>query len=253
MEYKSLDQIGREIVEAGNNNFIYENDSKKRAKVLKELEILYPIVEEKNQPMAIYIDDFGLPIINPTKPKSLEKVALICDNYVSFTLLSSLIKKAVKDIDIDTSKTHFSKVLDFFNKSVIKDGKVETMNSLLQEVENSRSFYIDYYENYMLEKPQRKSINNLKIDFIELRSLLKGYKNALENGSYFAFILDKQGPISNGTTLAINYLMGARSNLDYSVSVGTEENGWNHYRIGDGQPIEAMHDYKVISLQKRRL
>ena len=249
MEYKSLNQIGSEIVESCNNNFIYENNFLKRAELLKELETLYPILAGKDRPMAIYVDDFRLPIIDAKSQKSLEKVELISDNYISFTILSNLIRKTIKDID--ESKISFNEILDFFNKSVLVKGKVETMDSLLEVVEDSRSFYSNYYENYMLDKYQSKSIEDLKIDFIELRFILKEYKKFIRNNSYFTFILDKHGPMPMGETIAINYMIGARSNLDYSISVGTEDNGWDNYRIGDGQPIEAMHDYEVISLKKR--
>jgi hypothetical protein len=239
--YNNEDYYKKDIINQGRHQFIYAYDGKKRTNFLKEIEKENPVVENENKPMAVYIQDYGLKEIEYDRNRidnSLLK--LLATEYFNFSTLSSVIQSCIDNNIYD------EKIINKFNDSY--ELEIKKIDDLLKLLNESKDFYKEYYEAYLETYKMLYSIDDIKIPFVEPTIFLKGLKDALNNNSYFAFLIDNNKKISGLSTRVINYYVGRRMTDTISMKIATEPDKWETYVDINGDFTQPSHDFGDIEL-----
>ena len=77
----------KQIMEENRHQFIYGYNTEGRHVFLKDLERTYPILADSNAPVAIYMEDFSLPLSKPTNETiNSGTVRLIANEFLDFSI-----------------------------------------------------------------------------------------------------------------------------------------------------------------------
>ena len=249
-KYEKESFLKKEIIEQSRHIFVYGYLNEKRTQFAKELEEENPIQMDSENPFAIYLEDFALKKEDYDK-KSLDqnKIQLISNEYLHFSIGHKLVQKTIEDVGIEEISKRLTKLLDRMNRySKSKSHpNMETVRDLEKVLEESKTFYRTYFKKY-IHQEQTPDINEVAIPFILLESFVEEWKKALNNSSHLCILIDKKEPIEIGSTRAVNFLVGGRINKDISMKVITSPEDWDSYRDQNGQVIEYIHDYGIVEL-----
>lgn len=224
---------------------------KKRKSFFNELDRMFPVTIDYAYPMAIYLEEFGLPKISmPNGELDKDKINILSKEYLSFVIAHSILFKSKENVDVDLLNKRIVRLLNKLNKYNINSGypKISSLDELIEVLEQSKEFYKEYYIDYMRTGEWGKSINNIALPFLELESFISDYKKVLNNESYFGIIVDKNHDVSLSSIKAVNLLIGSRINKNISMKVVVEPNKWHLYVDTNGQYIESIHDYEIVEL-----
>ena len=229
----------KEIIEQSRHQFIYGLDGDSRTNFLKEIEKDYPVVMDSESPMAVYIEDYGLPTIECNNEVDNNHLKIVCTEFFSFSVLSSIMKK-YKENNNDSKNDD---IIDYFDDLDIND-----LEELIKIFDESKEFYKKYYEEYLRNGASTHNINEIRLPFIELTDCLERLKEAINSTSYFALLIDNKKEISIPSTQVINLYVGSRINNVISMKIATEPNKWNTYLDSNGQYVQSLHDYGDVQL-----
>jgi len=247
-KYKNLGYLKNEILGQSRHHFIYGYNNEERKSFLEELNREFPIKIDSTSPMAVYVDEIGLPRITDSDSElDTNKIDRLSQEYLSFSIAYNILLKSKENVDVDLLNSRIQKLLNTINKysknSEYPD--ITNLEDLISVLIESKEFYKTYYENY-LNNRKLKSIDEIVLPFLHLESFVSEYKKALNNNSHFGIIIDKKDDIILSSTKAINLLVGSRINRDISMKVVVEPGKWDCYIDYNGQYIEAIHDYGII-------
>ena len=248
-KYNNEDYLKKEIMEQSRHLFIYGYNNEHRSEFLKGLESEYPLLIDSNRPVALYFDSLGIPKIESNlDDKDRYLINASSREYLSFTIATKILEKSM-EFDREILNKRLARLIGILNRNK-NDGhaEIKTALDLLKEIKTSRDFYYENYISYIKGIIEKISINDITIPFLQLKTFVRLYKEAMNINSYFGIIYDKKTPLSISSTQAINYLIGGRINGDISVKVATEPNDWETYWDTNGQLVEAVHDYGTIEL-----
>lgn len=248
-KYKNEDYLKKEIMEQSRHLFVYGYNTDYRSQFLQSLEKDYPIQVDSGSPIALYFDTFGMPKIDfNKKDKNQYLIEAMSREYLHFTIVSKILERTI-ELDKTILDSRLSRLISLTNISKNKGyPEIETIEDLLREVKKSRDFYYQSYINYVKGLIENVSINDISVPFMQLEMFASQYKETMNIDSYFGIILDKKRPLAISSVQAINNLIGGRINKDISIKVVTEPDDWGTYKDGNGQFIEALHDYGDVEL-----
>lgn len=250
-KYQNEEYLKNKIMEQNRHQFIYGYQNNTREAFLKRLSDEYPIKMNENSPMAIYLNEIGLPaIVKCNNLVDRDKINTISNEYLYFTIAINIIKKSLTTININDLNDKFKRIISFINTHSLnsKYSQIKDIEELLYLFELSQDFYFKYYIRYMTLGKENGSIYDIAIPFLQLDAFISQYKKSLNNNSYFSLIMEKTRPISIASTQSINYLIGGRINKDISMKIATEPDDWPTYYDQSGQLIENVHDYSIVEL-----
>lgn len=251
VKYNHEEYLKHEIMEQSRHQFIYGYDDIQRKWFLESIANCYPVVLDKEFPMAIYVTDFGLPKILAFNDRlDKNKIDLICIEFLYFSIASDILLKAKVANDVGMLNERIKKLIEVLNKcSINKDyPPIEDIDDLIKVLIQSKKFYKKYYMEYYGKGIETASINEIALPFMQFDMFIRYLKNAINNDSYFAIIIDKQKDIALSSTKAINGLVGSRINKDISIKIAVEPDKWDSYIDSNGQLIECVHDYGTVEL-----
>ena len=249
--YKNEDYLKQEIMNQSRHLFIYGYNSVQRKQFLKSMSQEYPIILDQTSPMAIYLDEYGLPKIQPSNGElNKNKIDLISSEFLYFSIIENILLKLKENNDLDILNERIKKLIETLNiYSMNRDfSQITDLDDLIRILTQSKEFYKKCYIEYYGNGQETLSINDIPLPFIQFDIFVKQLKEALKNDSYFAIIIDKQRDISITSIYSINSLIGGRINKDVSMKIVTEPDKWDSYRDSNGQLIECVHDYGTIEL-----
>lgn len=229
--------------------FVYGDRSLERTSFLKSLEEDYPIKSNEDSPIAIYLEEFGLPNL-PNQNPSIDKIRIktIGREFFNASLTYKIVDSLIKKGDLSDEQT------SYFLKNISRvnlpgaDARIESLEELSKMLQETKDFYQRYYQEYVKENPQLPNFNEVRMPFIELNGTVVYLKKALKNDSYLGIIIDHNGPISLTSTQVINGIVTRRINKDISMKVVTEPDKWISFYDQSGELAEATHDYGVVEL-----
>lgn len=229
--------------------FVYGEKSQERTSFLKGLEDDYPIKCNEDSPMAIYLDDFGLPSL-PNQNPNIDKIRIktIGREFFNASLTYKIVNRLMKKDDLSSEQ------ISYFLKNVSRinlpgsDERIASLEELTKLLKETKDFYQTYYHEYVKENPSLPNFNEIKMPFIELNGTIIYLKKALKNDSYFGIIIDHNEPISLTSTQVINGIVTRRINKDISMKIVTEPDKWLSFYDQSGELAEATHDYGVVEL-----
>lgn len=243
------DCVKKQIMEQSRHHFIYGYDGREREEFLRSLEDEYPIKINENSPMAIYMNDFSLPIIEGNIQNGDDlKLSTIGREYLNFVIFSNIIDSIIKQDKLNLLENRIDWFLERISRICLVREKILSFDELVELLKESKDFYTMYYSDYLMGKDIFLNINDLKIPSLEINSVTRVVKNLLNNQSYFGIIIDKQNDIPLILMKSINSLVSRRVNSDISMKVACDPEKWDVYYGFGGVLIENIHDYGVIEL-----
>lgn len=250
-KYKNEEYLRYEIMKQSRHQFIYGYNNSNRKLFLQELDKEFTINVDCNLPMAIYLNEFGLPKIDIDNSKlNIDKIDILSREYLSFTVAHAILSKSRENIDVDLLNSKLKKLFVILNKysKNSKYNDITNLDELITVFEQSKEFYKMCYTDYAMNGKVEKSIDEITLPFLQLELFVSQYKKALNNNSYFGIIVDKHQDIALSSTKAINCLVSSRINKDISMKIVVEPDKWDLYTDFSGQYIEPIHDYGVVEL-----
>lgn len=239
-----MDIKKNEIIGQSRHQFIYGYDGEQRTKLLKEIEEENPIVINGNSPMAVYISDYGLPqMVYDKKKVDNGLITIVSTGYFTFSVLSHIIEAYSDNVKSDEKNDAILKLMNQYynlNLSGIED--------LKKVFNDSKTFYKNYYTDYLKNGSTSYSIEDVQLPFVDLLMFLSQFKKIINNDSYFAFLIDNNKEISIPSTKVINYYVGSRINDTISVKIATDADKWKSYLDCNGEFIQSCHDYGYVQL-----
>lgn len=243
-----MEQYKKMIMENSWHQFIYGYNIEQRHQFLKDLEQNYPVQVEGNVPMAIYLEEYGLPKID-LNLNEMERIQIsgVSREYLNFLIAHRVLTRSIECLGIRELGKRMTELLSFANRCLINGKTISLQNitDLLIALEQSIDMYSKGYLHY---NEHSFKINEVAIPFIQIESFIRRVKQGLNNDSYFGIIIDKRHDISAFSTKAINGLVGSRITTDLSMKVALEPGEWDTYSYSDGQVVQDPHDYSTVQL-----
>lgn len=249
-KYKNEEYLKHTIMDQSRHLFLYGYDGNKRKQFLEDMASTYPIILDRESPMAIYVTEFALPKI-PAFNSEFDKykIDLVSREFLYFSIVSDILLKTMETNDLTNFNDRISNLIVTLNKFLNKDySPMRNLDDLIKVLIESKEFYKKYYMEYYGKGNENLSINDIALPFMQLDMVIGKLKNALNNNSYFGIILDKQNDIALSSTKAINDLVGSRINKNISMKIATEPDKWTSFVDSNGQLVERIHDYGVVEL-----
>ena len=250
-KYENQEYLKQEIMGQSRHQFIYGYSNDKRKKIFQELVSDFPIRVDSNLPIAIYLNEFGLPKVSDDNSELVfDKTDILSREYLSFSIVHSILLKTKENNDDNLLNSRIGKLLRIINNYYITPGytQISDLDELINVLEESKEFYREYYDNYVKCGFNNKSIDDIRLPFLQLELFISQYKRALDISSYFGVIVDKCDDIALSSIKAINSLVGSRINKDISMKIAVEPGMWDSYVETNGNFIEAIHDYGIVEL-----
>ncbi len=239
----------KQIMEENRHQFIYGYNTEGRHRFLKDLERAYPILTDSASPVAIYMEDFSLPLSKPINENiNSGTVRLIANEFLDFSISESIIRRILEQGKLNTSMSKINDLLERINrlyghKQHTQARSLEELKSILEE---SRKMYSNYYVEYLQGDQSWFDPDSLKIPFINAVDLATKTKKALNIDSYYGLIfeIDKRMPLASYQ--AINGYITRRCNTDLSIKIATSPAAWPTFYDLNGALAENIHDYGVV-------
>ena len=242
-KYENENYKKGEIINQSRHQFIYGYDGEKRTSFLKDLEKENKIKTDLNTSMAIYIEDYGLPVIDYDKRKrDSGLIKIVSAEYFNFSVLSEIIENYLENSSGEKDENVNKMIKRFYNIDI---KKTEEILSLFKD---SKEFYKNYYEDYLKNGETSYKVDDLKIPFIDLYSYLDQLKKAINNDSYFALLIDNKKDVSLSSIKTINFYIGGRINDTISMKIATEPDKWKTYLTSNDEYVQSVHDYGDVEL-----
>ena len=249
-KYKNEEYLIEEIMGQSRHLFVYGYDNEQRKQFLEKMTALYPVVFDRDFPMAIYVSEIGLPNISICNDKVDNiKISIISRQFLFFSILHDILLKALLTNDKEVLNDRIKELIDVLNKYSVNlnHSPIKDLEDLIETLTQSKEFYKKYYIDY-LEKGIEGSLNDITLPFIEFEMFIRLLKSLIKNNSYFGIIIDKQNDIAISSCQAINSLVGGRINGDISMKIVTSPDDWRVFRDFNGSFIESIHDYGTVEL-----
>ena len=239
----------KQIMEENRHQFIYSYNTEGRHRFLKDLERTYPILTDSTAPVAIYMEDFYLPLSKPTNEDiNSGTVRLIADQFLDFSISENIIRRILEQEKINTSMSRINNLLERINRlyGSKKHQEARSLEELKSILEESRKMYSNYYVEYLQGDQSWFNPNSLRIPFINAVDVARKTKEALNITSYYGLIFEADKKMPLVSHQAINGFVTRRCNGDLSIKVATNPASWPTFYDLNGTLAENIHDYGTI-------
>ena len=249
--YKNEEYLKQQIMCQNRHQFIFGYNNDVRRNFTEKLDREFPIKVDSNDPIGIYIRDFGLPKIDfDCTVLDNSRIDIVSIEYLTFTIFYNLLLKSIEDVGEDLLNVRIQKIFTMLNKYSINSGhtNIGNLQDLINIVEESKEFYRMYYIDYLTNGFIERTPDELALPFLHLESFVSKYKQVLNINSHFDIIIEKCEDTAISSIKAVNNLVGARINKDISMKIIVEPGMWDCYIASNNEHIDAVHDYGFIEL-----
>lgn len=227
------------------HQFIYGANNDERIRTFKQLAEEFQVTMEDNVPMAVFLEEYGLPNIESIDMSM--QTSVICREFLTSSILFSILREIQEKANIEAKNKHVQDLIKLFN--YIKSPSTLSINSLddlVNMLANAKDSWLRIYAN--LAKGRMLALEDVPYIHIEIEHIIIKLKQALQNESYFALLINHDTDISLISQQAVNTLINARINKDLSIKIAASPEKWGTYRDLNGQFIEYVHDYDIVEL-----
>lgn len=235
--------LKRQIMES-RHQILYGENNEARLNILKELESEYPIVMDRNAPMAIYLEDYGLPKIENASLDA-DRMSHISWGYLICSFLLNIANKILEQGSLEG--VSLQNVMRLLNYTKPKNyPTITNLEDIVAALSCTKTGWLETY--YGLSEGKEPSLDKIPFFYIGIEHILMYLKEALRNESHFVMLINHTKDITLASQQAINGLIGARINKDLGVKLAMMPGEWQTYRDARGQLIEYVHDYGIVEL-----
>lgn len=238
------------IVEYAWHQFLYGYKGIERTEFLQSMPEHYPVKLDNTEAVAIYLDDYSLPIVeNPVKCDEVQ-ATMIAREYFSTVLVDAIVEQTIRQVEIDKLNENMKTFINAVNRIMISPGskKIEDISEFSKVIKDVKKFYSDEYVRLLQTGTFQGDINSLRIWFIELNFFANYYKKALNMKSHFSVIIDCKKTGANISQRAVNGIITRRCTGDISMKVACEPEDWKTFVDLNGMLAEYVHDYNFVEL-----
>lgn len=232
------------------HEFLYGYNNEDRKIFLNEMVEDYPIKIDNDQPAAVYINDFMLPVVSTDVVPERFRLEAVAREYLSFTLVNAIVEQSIKQVELEKLNNKMNAFIERVNRLFVSNSSfcIDSISSLRDALITSKDFYKEQYMKLMKNGCFDGDITSLPISFMDICSFARYYKKAIGMNKHFSVILDYDGTGAVVSQQAVNGLVTSRITGDYSVKVVCQPEEWKTFYDFGGQFAEAVHDYSVVEL-----
>ena len=234
--------IDRVIWESRHKFVYYDYETKD---LFTDLGYSYPVSIDCENPIVVYLIDWGLPKVDTKLKLDKDIIQLFHDRYYELLIFLEIINTITDNIDNDELNKRLGRLFKLCSsigkREDIKDIKV--LRSLLID---SKNIYKDAYIEYM-ETGKCDFYDRVPIPFIMMDNLVELVKKSIGLKKYFSILVDLPDNVSRYNCMAINNYIASRCNGYLSINVMLDKyDKWNCYYASNGQFIQDVHDYTEV-------
>lgn len=238
--------LKKEIMEQSRHHMIYGYDTPSRSDFINFLESSYPVVSDRDEPIAIKMVDYDLPKIEMVDFVDKFRVQQISREYFNLSMMKNIIKRIIDDGVLDGER--LEKFLNQLSSITSDDSSYSSLDDFYKDLNDSLLFYLDGYKKMFSDSAFSLDFRNVKVPFVMPGMIVPKVKKMLNNGSYFGIIIDKHDDLSLNAVRMVNGYLSKRINSDISMKVFCEPDKWPTYYDMTGMLVEATHDYGVVEI-----
>jgi len=216
----------------------------------KEIISKYSAKTESEEPIAIYVNDEGLPKIDKNIGLDKYLIKSFHERYYGLLIFLSIINNLINNIDRDVLNLRFGRL--FRLCSISGDRKITDVIELRDILEKCMNRYKKEYINYIETGVLGNFYNELEIPFVLIDTIVPCVKKSIGLKKYFSLLLDIDSDLSIFNQMAINDYIASRCTGYLSVNVLLDKYDWKYYYSNNGQFIQDVHDYSEIDLRKNK-
>ena len=253
----SDDKLKEKIVNVKGNRFIYGYDNGNRTEFLKSIEEAN-LITEKDTPIVIYSDSWGLPPIDSEIEERDSAVSSLLHRYYLISHIEGKILEKAMNLSMDVLNKKLAGLIEEVSRYP-RLKEVKTIEDLLRVVKDLNVGCIENYTEFGEGRPNRNfddRINSTQFSILQrLEQFLTCYRSCMQMKSKFIFLFDKTSEVSFRSTKMINSLFygslfssnGYKTPEGLFVNVGVEPGNWATNESYGGTLIED-HDYTPVDL-----
>lgn len=244
-----MEKFAKFLMEEDRHQFIFGYDTSERNEFCKNLEQKYPILLDDDKPMAVFLEEFGLPKFELSDRHDKNLISTLSREYFSFLIVYNILIKSINSIGFKELDKRVSLIVSIYNKRFRNTGfsDIRNLEDLRIAFYNSIEFYLKSYNNYVTNL-EGVNIENVAIPFVFYDLFIRFFKEVLNKKSYFGIIINNDHDVSFSSISVINDFIASRINDNISMKIVTEPDKWKSYIGTSGTFVENVHDYGTVEL-----
>lgn len=238
------------IVEYAWHQFLYGYKGMERTEFLQSMVSRYPVKLYNNEAVAIYLDDYSLPIVENPKKCDEYQVIAIAREYLNVVLVDAIVDQTIRQVELDKLNEKMKTFIDAVNRVLIGPGfeKIKDISEFSKVLKDVKKFYSEEYVKLLQTGTFQGDITSLRFCFIDLNFFANYYKRALNMKNHFSMIVDCKKTGATISQQAINGVVTRRCTGDISMKIACEPEEWKTFGDLNGTLAEYIHDYNVVTL-----
>lgn len=235
------------------HEFLYGYNTEERTNFLRAMEEHYPITYEKNAPMAIYLEPYGISVCERDKELLDREKSLMLGitsreylkNLIAYNIISHIENNSIVMGQIE------NEMLDFLNSYQFdRKEKVSSVQNYLKELREILSICQENYSSILLNGTAHPQMYDFPSDFFNIEQFGKAIKKILNNNGQFNIIVDHHKQITLKSANAIMSIVNSRCAGTICMKVATDLENWPTYHDLNGCFVENIHDYSIVELDE---
>ncbi len=238
------------IVNHAWHQFLYGYNGEERKKILEGMASSYPVKIDSDDPFAIYIDDFSLPMVESSYDVDVFQKKTIAREYFSVVLVDRIIEETISRVELDLLNERMTSFIDAVNRLMISSGhdNVKNIVEFSQVLKDAKKFYSNEYVKMIMSGKFQGDISSLRLGFLDLNFFYRYYKKAIGLNNHISVIIDQQKVGATISQQAVNGIVNMRCAGELAMCVACNPEEWKTYYDLNGQMIEYIHDYSAVEL-----
>ena len=249
---RDKDFLKKQIIGEKRHQFIYSYDDENRESFLNSIKEDYKISPDNDGPIAIVVEDFGLP---KTKIQNInvndKRTAIMAKEYLSLVIVEEIMKQILESYTGDNRESVVWGTIRWLNRVDKNPRKpyTTTEEELFNMFKEGKDFYNELYTSYLKGLPYDKTIDDIYLPFIAFEYFTDAFVRRIDKPYISIFINNKSNKeFAMESYRAVNSLISNTGNLTATIKVVTDSEKWPTSCDLNMEYIQNVHDYDYIEL-----
>lgn len=246
-------EVAKSDVTVAYHQFLYGKRSDERTKWLRDLTSSMPIttVKEKDECMAVYVDDLSLPDIGEARDRYEDnQIHHMYECFLMLTILLGVANKAVSDLAISENGSskldRFAKSMSMYNSADAPS--ISSIGELIAAMEQSKEYCREQIKRRAADPNYEINIDGLYFWPSDIDVCMEDFAyDVLGSERRMIIILDfLDDTIPDRLMPEVNNIVTMRT--FYWLKLAVEVDQWKNYWASRGRPVQDIHDYTTVDL-----
>lgn len=247
---KDKDFLKRQIIGEKRHQFIYSYDDENRENFLNSIKEDYKISPDNDGPIAIVVEDFGLP---KTKMQNInvddKRTAIMAKEYLSLVIVEEIMKQILESYTGDNRESVVWGTIRWLNRVDKNPRKpyTTTEEESFNMFKEGKDFYNELYTSYLKGLPYDKTIDDICLPFIAFEYFTDAFVRRIDKPYISIFINNKSDKeFAMESYRAVNSLISNAGNLTATIKVVTDPDKWPTCYDLSFNLVQDKHNYETI-------